>query len=50
MWGLTGGGWGQANLDVYATAEPQMQLHKRVAFCLDMHNQVYPPPLPRAPA
>mmetsp|Transcript_5955 Transcript_5955/g.12056 ORF Transcript_5955/g.12056 Transcript_5955/m.12056 type:complete len:330 (+) Transcript_5955:1-990(+) len=29
----------KANLDVYATAEPQMQLHKRVAFCLDMHNQ-----------
>ena len=29
----------KANLDIYTTAEPQMQLHKRVAFCLDMHNQ-----------
>ena len=29
----------KANLDIYSTSEPQMQLHKRVAFCLDMHNQ-----------
>eukprot|EP00960_Hanusia_phi_P012378 361479-Hanusia_phi.AAC.3 len=29
----------KANLDIYTTSEPQMQLHKRVAFCLDMHNQ-----------
>jgi len=29
----------KANLDVYSTAEPQAQFHKRVAFCLDMHNQ-----------
>mmetsp|Transcript_1895 Transcript_1895/g.3882 ORF Transcript_1895/g.3882 Transcript_1895/m.3882 type:complete len:537 (-) Transcript_1895:31-1641(-) len=29
----------KANLDVYSTSEPQMQFHKRVAFCLDMHNQ-----------
>ena len=29
----------KANLDIYTTSEPQIQLHKRVAFCLDMHNQ-----------
>lgn len=29
----------KANLDVYSTSDPQVQLHKRVAFCLDMHNQ-----------
>jgi len=25
--------------DVYSTDEPQMQLHKRIAFCLQMHNE-----------
>jgi 26S proteasome regulatory subunit N3 len=29
----------KANLDIYSTSDPQVQLHKRVAFCLDMHNQ-----------
>ena len=29
----------KANLDIYSTSDPQIQLHKRVAFCLDMHNQ-----------
>ena len=27
-------------VDVYATNEPQGALHARVAFCLDIHNEV----------
>lgn len=26
--------------DVYATAEPQSAFHARIAFCLDLHNEV----------
>lgn len=26
--------------DVYATEEPQAAFHARVAFCLDIHNEV----------
>jgi len=28
----------KSNIDVYATAEPQRLLHKRIAFCLQLHN------------
>lgn len=27
-------------VDVYATNEPQSAFHARVAFCLDIHNEV----------
>ena len=27
--------------DVYATEEPQAAFHARVAFCLDIHNEVH---------
>ena len=27
-------------VDVYATSEPQSAFHARVAFCLDIHNEV----------
>lgn len=35
-------------IDVYATEEPQKAFHKRIAFCLDVHNEAvksmrYPP-------
>ncbi len=26
--------------DVYATSEPQSAFHARIAFCLDLHNEV----------
>jgi hypothetical protein len=25
--------------DVYSTAEPQQAFHKRISFCLDVHNE-----------
>ncbi len=25
-------------IDIYATGEPQKLLHKRIAFCLEIHN------------
>ena len=28
-------------VDVYATNEPQSAFHARVAFCLDIHNEVH---------
>jgi len=28
----------QKNTDVYSTLEPQMQFHKRICFCLTVHN------------
>jgi 26S proteasome regulatory subunit N3 len=35
-------------LDLYSTDEPQRAFHKRIAFCLDVHNEAvksmrYPP-------
>ena len=27
-------------VDIYSTDEPQAALHARVAFCLDIHNEV----------
>lgn len=27
-------------VDVYATSEPQSAFHARVAFCMDIHNEV----------
>jgi len=43
-------GWlqSQEQVDVYATAEPQQAFHKRITFCLDVHNEAvkamrYPP-------
>lgn len=29
-------------VDFYATNEPQSAFHARVAFCLDIHNEVLP--------
>jgi len=26
--------------DVYSTQEPQQQFHKRIQFCLDLHNEL----------
>lgn len=36
------------SVDVYATMEPQAAFHKRISFCLDVHNEAvramrYPP-------
>jgi len=36
------------NLDTYATTDPQQAFHKRIAFCMDVHNEAvkamqYPP-------
>ena len=46
-------GWvtSRASPDVYATAEPQADFHERIAFCLDLHNEVgsLPPSLPGVP-
>lgn len=28
--------------DIYSTEEPQSAFHARVAFCLDIHNEVCP--------
>ncbi|CAM9690899.1 unnamed protein product, partial [Ectocarpus sp. 12 AP-2014] len=43
-------GWIQSRdvVDVYATDEPQQAFHKRITFCLDVHNEAvramrYPP-------
>ncbi|OQS02194.1 26S proteasome non-ATPase regulatory subunit 3 [Thraustotheca clavata] len=43
-------GWMQSKetIDVYATTEPQQAFHKRITFCLDVHNEAvkamrYPP-------
>eukprot|EP00904_Undaria_pinnatifida_P013820 jgi/Undpi1/9569/HiC_scaffold_27.g12025.m1 len=43
-------GWMQSQevIDVYATDEPQQAFHKRITFCLDVHNEAvramrYPP-------
>ncbi|OQR91890.1 26S proteasome non-ATPase regulatory subunit 3 [Achlya hypogyna] len=43
-------GWMQSKetVDVYATTEPQQAFHKRITFCLDVHNEAvkamrYPP-------
>lgn len=43
-------GWMSSNdvLDVYSTEEPQKAFHRRIAFCLDVHNEAiksmrYPP-------
>lgn len=43
-------GWMQSKeiIDVYATVEPQQAFHKRITFCLDVHNEAvkamrYPP-------
>jgi 26S proteasome regulatory subunit N3 len=35
-------------MDVYSTEEPQRAFHRRIAFCLDVHNEAiksmrYPP-------
>ena len=35
-------------IDVYSTEEPQQAFHKRITFCLDVHNEAvkamrYPP-------
>eukprot|EP01120_Amphizonella_sp_Union-15-10_P015771 TRINITY_DN8175_c0_g1_i1.p1 TRINITY_DN8175_c0_g1~~TRINITY_DN8175_c0_g1_i1.p1 ORF type:complete len:489 (-),score=91.63 TRINITY_DN8175_c0_g1_i1:48-1514(-) len=27
------------NVDIYSTSEPQAQYHKRIRFCLDIHNE-----------
>jgi Proteasome regulatory subunit C-terminal len=32
-------------VDIYSTSEPQASLHARVAFCLDIHNEVGNTPL-----
>ena len=39
------GGWlaSKELADVYSTEEPQAAFHARVAFCLDVHNEVRPP-------
>ena len=29
-------------IDIYSTEEPQSAFHARVAFCLDIHNEVSP--------
>ena len=29
-------------IDIYSTNEPQQAFHARVAFCLDIHNEVLP--------
>lgn len=43
-------GWVTSNdvIDIYSTEEPQRALHRRIAFCLDSHNEAvkamrYPP-------
>ncbi len=28
----------QENIDVYTTHEPQLAFHKRISFCLNIHN------------
>ena len=35
-------GWvtSRSSPDVYATADPQVEFHERIAFCLDIHNEV----------
>lgn len=35
-------GWvtSRASPDIYTTAEPQADFHERIAFCLDLHNEV----------
>ncbi len=35
-------GWmtSRDRVDVYSTGEPQSAFHARVAFCLDIHNEV----------
>lgn len=35
-------GWvtSRASPDAYATADPQADFHERIAFCLDLHNEV----------
>merc|ERR1712146_769583 len=37
-------GWMQSNevSNVYATDEPQRAFHKRISFCLDVHNEAVP--------
>jgi 26S proteasome regulatory subunit N3 len=29
----------QENIDVYTTHEPQQAFHKRISFCLNIHNE-----------
>lgn len=29
----------RANADIFLTSEPQQQLHKRIAFCLQLHAE-----------
>lgn len=27
------------NIDTYATTDPQQAFHKRITFCMDVHNE-----------
>merc|ERR1712179_404505 len=40
--------YSKANVDVYSTMQPQSAFHKRIQFCMDIHNDAvkalrYPP-------
>ena len=37
-------------MDIYSTEEPQSAFHARVAFCLDIHNEVFPYSPPTFPS
>lgn len=37
-------------MDIYSTEEPQAAFHARVAFCLDIHNEVFPYSPPTFPS